>query len=304
MWGLIRRLFDRQSTPVDPDPEFVPLVPVPGVWAAWAAANPRPSLPPQAPQPAADAPSQQVKDWLSGTPPIVAPTRPLWAKRMPEKILFVDVETTGFHSTDRIVTLAGILLRVNDVIERHVFFQEILHLIVDPGKKSHPKAEMVHGYSDWVLRHQDPFEEHVAEIADFLNKADLIVAHNAEFDLDFINRELALHRKPLLENPIYCTMEAHRASGRYGSASLKAVAAGLGLSRNQQTHGALEDAWLAMMVYLAQHGCPHRTSFSDYPHTDPTNMKPVPPMPEGPLPRRKRRKKPQTSSGEAETASI
>ena len=52
-------------------------------------------------------------------------------------------------------------------------------------------------------------------------------------------------------------------------ASLDAVSRKLGLARSTRQHGALEDAWLAMMVYLWLHGCPTRAA--------PFNLVPVTP---------------------------
>ena len=77
--------------------------------------------------------------------------------KLPASIVSVDVETTGLHSHDRIVTFAA--WRVATVmLSGDVLDAKCLHIIVDPGKKSHAKAEEVHGYSDWTLRYQQPFE--------------------------------------------------------------------------------------------------------------------------------------------------
>src|SRR3954462_9726179 len=70
-----------------------------------------------------------------------------------------------------------------------------------------------------------------------------------------------------------------------GSASLSAIAGRLGMARSGQAHCALEDAWLAMMAYLAQHECPARAGFDKVPQRTPANLKAAPPMPAGPLPR-------------------
>ena len=100
-------------------------------------------------------------------------------------MLFVDVETTGLHSRDHIVSYGGILADMAG-IETGTMNLNIEHLIFDPGVKSHPEAEKVHGYSDWLLRHQDQFPAHAAEVAEQIAKADLVVAHNADFDIRFL----------------------------------------------------------------------------------------------------------------------
>ena len=79
--------------------------------------------------------------------------------RLPAIVAAVDVETTGLYSDDRVVTLGA--WRVNTAeLGGNALHPECLHIIADPGRKSHPRAEEVHGYSDWTLRHQQPFSEH------------------------------------------------------------------------------------------------------------------------------------------------
>ena len=73
-----------------------------------------------------------------------------------------------------------------------------------------------------------------------------------------INRELTLARLPTLTQPIYCTMKGYRSLGIGGSASLNAVCSQIKLARSGETHGAMEDAWLSMQIYLWLHDCPHQ----------------------------------------------
>ena len=66
-----------------------------------------------------------------------------------------------------------------------------------------------HGYSDWVLRHQESFEIYAATIERFF-AADLVVAHNAEFDVGFYNREMERLGRGPISKPIFCTMGGYR----------------------------------------------------------------------------------------------
>src|SRR6266511_1870970 len=56
--------------------------------------------------------------------------------------------------------------------------------------ENHRDAERIHGFSDSALRPQDPFAVHAADVWRFLTSYELVVAHNAAFDLRFINREM------------------------------------------------------------------------------------------------------------------
>jgi DNA polymerase III epsilon subunit-like protein len=113
-----------------------------------------------------------------------------------------------------------------------------------------PGAARIHGFSDLALRLQDPFAVHAAKIRRFLTSHELLVAHNGAFDIRFINRELSLSDLPALTRPVYCTMKGYRALKLGGSASLSAVCRHIKLARADDLHDAIEDAWLAMQIYL------------------------------------------------------
>jgi DNA polymerase-3 subunit epsilon len=51
-------------------------------------------------------------------------------------------------------------------------------------------------------------------------------------------------------------MKGYRALDLGGSAALSAVCRHIKLARAGDLHGAIEDAWLAMQIYLWLHGCP------------------------------------------------
>ncbi|CAH1658564.1 putative DNA-directed DNA polymerase [Hyphomicrobiales bacterium] len=210
----------------------------------------------------------------------------MWRERVPETVVFVDVETTGLHSTDKIVSLGAVKVSMLELGRTNTEISAV-HVLFDPGRKSHPRAEDVHGYSDWVLRHQDPFSDYAETIHAFLESGDLVVAHNARFDFGFIDREMAAVGLPPLQRPRFCTMEATRNLG-IGSASLDSCCRRVGVSRAGARHGALEDAWLTQMVYLWLHDSPWRAPLP-YTLAAPPRMHVAPPQPEGELPRRSKR---------------
>jgi DNA polymerase-3 subunit epsilon len=212
---------------------------------------------------------------------------PSWLKRLPARVAFFDVETTGLTPADRVVSLAAIGLQTASLATEELQLK-YLHLLFDPDRKSHPHAERVHGYSDWALRFQDPFSMYAEEVCHFLAAHELIVAHNAAFDTEFVNRELVLAGLPALRLPTYCTMENYRALGLGGKATLDSVSSRIGLARASARHGAFEDAWLAMNVYLWLNGCPRTYGASPDLPLRPTNIHDVPPPTEGRARPRKR----------------
>jgi DNA polymerase-3 subunit epsilon len=206
-----------------------------------------------------------------------------------KRVVTLDVETTGLHTRDRIVTLAMVLLDVA-TFESGKVQLKVIHRIYNPGIACHPAATRIHGHSDWALRHQPFFLEEAQEIVDFISTAEVVICHNAEFDLRFLNRELTAAGLAALSIPSYCTMEAYRS--RYeGSAQLDSVIKIIGMKRDGGVHGALEDAWLTMNVFLKLHGAGAVIPFTvlSEEHRALQNWKGCPPIPVGALPPRKRR---------------
>ena len=71
-------------------------------------------------------------------------------------------------------------------------------------------AESVHGLSVPLLRELSlgkTFEDNIDEIYHDINDADLIICHNANFDIGFINSEFNRLGKELIFNERFCTME-------------------------------------------------------------------------------------------------
>jgi len=196
-------------------------------------------------------------------------------KGLPNTIAFVDVETTGLGEHDRIVSLGAIWVTARCLEAQTAFPFSYIHLVFNPGRPCHPRAAAVHGYSDWLLRHQDPFSAFSAEVARFL-AADLVVAHNAPFDVGFVNRELESGGAAALQCKTFCTMEGWRE--QYGEGSLDAVCRRLKIARVGKRHGALEDAWLCMNAFLSLHGKSPALPFSSLGAlVDPFNIR-APPL--------------------------
>ena len=148
---------------------------------------------------------------------------------LPERLLFADVETTGLFSSDRVVSLGLIAVETKNLFAETYTVQST-HLIFDPGKKSHPRAEEVHGYDDWTLRHQDHFADQMESIRPLFLNSPCLVAHNADFDRRFIEQEFELAGAPLPSLNYFCTMRAYR-ERIGGRAGLNAVLGQIGLNR-------------------------------------------------------------------------
>ncbi|HUA56268.1 MAG TPA: DNA polymerase III subunit epsilon [Candidatus Sulfotelmatobacter sp.] len=170
--------------------------------------------------------------------------------------IVLDTETTGLdpNAGHRIVEIAGVEL-MNSVPTGQVFQRYI-----NPERDMPEEAFAIHGLSDSFLREHPLFASIVDELLGFIGDATLVI-HNAEFDMRFINAELArCERAPLGAERAMCTLQLARRRFPGTQVSLDALCRRFGVDNTQRTkHGALLDAELLAEVYLEliggrQHG--------------------------------------------------
>jgi DNA polymerase-3 subunit epsilon len=158
-----------------------------------------------------------------------------------------DTETTGLDPTggDRLIEIAAMEI-INDKITDKIF-----HVYINPQRDVPDSAFRVHGISREFLNDKPVFIEIIDKFIDFIGD-DPIIAHNAEFDLKFINEELRRARRPSLENNLVIdTLVLARQKHPGAANSLDALCARYGIDRSRRTkHGALIDTEILAEVYL------------------------------------------------------
>ncbi len=160
--------------------------------------------------------------------------------------IILDTETTGLDLTqDRIVEIGCV-----ELID-HVPTARKLQLYVNPGRAMSFEAQEVHGLSDAFLADKPRFAEVVAAFAEFVGDSPLI-AHNADFDIGFLNAEFArLGRAPLERLRVVDSLSLARRRHPAGPNSLDALCSRYGVDTSRRTvHGALLDAELLAEVYI------------------------------------------------------
>jgi DNA polymerase-3 subunit epsilon len=162
------------------------------------------------------------------------------------EIIF-DTETTGLDSReDRIIEIGGI-----ELID-HFPTGRTIHLYINAdGRKVHPDALAVHGITDESLADKPKFAEVVDEILDFFGDGQWI-AHNATFDMGFVNAELArLGLPPIAPARVVDTLAIARRKHPMGPNSLDALCKRYGIDNSHRLkHGALLDSELLAEVYI------------------------------------------------------
>ncbi|MGL4198026.1 MAG: DNA polymerase III subunit epsilon [Allorhizobium sp.] len=166
------------------------------------------------------------------------------------EIIF-DTETTGLdNKTDRVIEIGGIEL-INHFPSGRTF-----HVYINPGdKKVHPDALAVHGITDEFLKDKPSFSEIVADLKEFFEGAKWI-AHNATFDMGFINAEFdRLGLPPVPQDMVIDTLALARRKHPMGPNSLDALCRRYGIDNSHRTkHGALLDSELLAEVYIEMLG--------------------------------------------------
>ncbi|WP_248448236.1 DNA polymerase III subunit epsilon [Sinorhizobium meliloti] len=166
------------------------------------------------------------------------------------EIIF-DTETTGLDNReDRVIEIGGIEL------ENQFPTGRTIHIYINPGeRKVHPEALAVHGITDEFLKDKPPFDDVAQEIVDFFGDARW-VAHNATFDIGFINAEFErLGLPPIGSDRVIDTLALARRKHPMGPNSLDALCRRYGVDNSHRTrHGALLDSELLAEVYIEMIG--------------------------------------------------
>jgi len=160
--------------------------------------------------------------------------------------IVLDTETTGLdpHDGHRIVEVACIEL------VHHVVTGRIFHRYVNPERDMPEDALAVHGLTAEFLARQPPFAAVLDELLEFIG-GDPLVIHNAEFDLAFLNAELArLDRGPITSGFVD-TLAIARRRFPGSPASLDALCRRFAIDLSGRVeHGAEIDCRLLAAVYL------------------------------------------------------
>lgn len=162
------------------------------------------------------------------------------------EIIF-DTETTGLDSReDRIIEIGGV-----ELVNRFPSGR-FIHFYIHPGDRQiHPEAQAVHGISMADLQGKPRFAEIAEEFLAFTDGAKLI-AHNAGFDMGFVNQELArIGRDAISPDRVIDTLAIARRKHPMGPNSLDALCRRYGIDNSRRTkHGALLDSELLAEVYI------------------------------------------------------
>lgn len=167
--------------------------------------------------------------------------------------IFLDTETTGLDPKEhRIIEIACL-----ELVNRQ-FTGRTLHYYLDPERDIEQAAQAIHGITREFLKDKPLFKIIADELFDFIQGAQ-IVAHNAPFDISFLNREFGAIKNDFEGVANYCdifdTLKLARKLHPSQRNNLDALCKRYKVDNSQrQLHGALMDTQLLAEVYLRMTG--------------------------------------------------
>lgn len=165
--------------------------------------------------------------------------------------LILDTETTGFYHQDgdRIIEVGAL-----EMINRKLTGSSI-HIYIQPEKLV-GESENIHGISDEFLKDKPKFAEIADVLYQYLKGAE-IIAHNATFDMNFLDMEFSRAGLGNLSDVCTVTDSLLMAKNKHPGQknSLDALVRRYEIpARDRTFHGALLDAEILADVYLAMTG--------------------------------------------------
>ena len=164
---------------------------------------------------------------------------------MAREIVF-DTETTGLNPLggDRIVEIGCV------EIDNSISTGKVFHAYMNPERDMPEGAFRVHGLSTEFLADKPLFSAIAEDLLNFIGDSRLI-AHNASFDMGFLNAELTRSGHVAIgQERVVDTLVIARRKHPYASNSLDALCQRYNIDTSRRIkHGALLDAELLAEVY-------------------------------------------------------
>jgi DNA polymerase-3 subunit epsilon len=165
--------------------------------------------------------------------------------------IILDTETTGLSPEQghRIVEIGAV-----EMINFSPSGKQ-LHLYMNPEREMEAEAERIHGLSTAFLSDKPLFIDIAQQLIDFIGD-DLLVIHNAPFDVGFLNAELSRCKiAPLSMDRVIDTLPLARQKFPGAQASLDALCRRFDIDNtHRDLHGALVDADLLASVFVELKG--------------------------------------------------
>lgn len=158
-----------------------------------------------------------------------------------------DVETTGLTAgVDRVIELATVTVRDGEIIDR-------FETLINPGVDISSTITRITGIHDGMLDQAPPPEVALKRWVNYLGGEGQFVAHNAQFDWNFLKSEFTRAGMEFPFKRKYCTMKLAGHFFPYGGRlKLEHMLKRFGLDPNPNAHRAMADADAAARLWIKE----------------------------------------------------
>jgi DNA polymerase III epsilon subunit len=165
-----------------------------------------------------------------------------------ERIIVIDLETTGLYPEmgDMIIEIAAI-----PIIHNEIKIENSFYTLVNPGKDIPLYITGINHITNDMVNGAPTIEEVLPRFLEYIEECPL-VAHNAPFDIGFLQYNIARLGLRPLRNNVIDTMNLSKSVFKMSlSHNLDAMLRRLGIhyDRNDR-HRSKEDAYLTALAYL------------------------------------------------------
>ncbi|MGM8211593.1 ATP-dependent DNA helicase DinG [Virgibacillus sp. W0430] len=161
-----------------------------------------------------------------------------------QRFVVLDLETTGNAPTknDRIIEVGIVAIEGNKIVDNY-------SVVLNPEKTIPLFISNLTGIKDEDVKHAPLFYEKADEIRAYIENS-YVIAHNATFDVRFLNAELTRNGKKAINNPVIDTVELARiVLPSVKSYKLGQLATEFALT-HKHPHRALSDAYVTAELFL------------------------------------------------------
>lgn len=159
-----------------------------------------------------------------------------------ENFIAFDTETTGLSSSkDRVIEIGAVKFNKDGIKDK-------FETLINPQKPISAECTQINHITNEMIKDAPLAKDALVLFVDFI-KDGILVAHNANFDLNFINAELERAKLPGLKNKAIDTLNFVRwAYPLLGKYNLQLMAKLMDIKVNE-AHRAYDDARVCMEVF-------------------------------------------------------
>lgn len=175
---------------------------------------------------------------------------------MLKKYIVFDIETTGLDfKKNQITEIAALKIENNKIVDK-------FETLINPDVKIPVEITELTGISNKMILEKPKIHEVLPNFLNFI-KNDVLIAHNANFDLNFLNFNLNKHFNNTLKNKNICTIAlARKIIYSIPSCRLSSLCNYFDIE-NKNAHRAMGDAYATTRLFMKFQGIMHNNGFKE-----------------------------------------